>query len=86
LGLRGVGFEDLPGEEPELVGVELLGLLAVKLAEEQLELMLELLVEVGLVVQAGQQLADEPVGRLDVVGQRGLGIGRRHATLTRRDR
>ena len=82
-GREAVGLEDLSGEEQELVGVELLGLLAVEPAEEEFELMLELLVEMGLPVQAGQQLADEPVGGLDVVGQRGVGIEGRHAVLTR---
>ena len=40
--------QDLAGEEQELGGVELLGLAAVALAEELFELVLELLVEVGL--------------------------------------
>jgi hypothetical protein len=48
--------------------------------------MLELLVEVGLLVQAGQELADQPVGGFDVVGQRGVGIEGRHTIITREDR
>jgi hypothetical protein len=65
------GFENLAGEEQELIGVELLGLLAIESVEEKFELVLELFVEMGLLVQADQQLADEPVGGLDVLGQRG---------------
>ena len=70
------------GEKKELVGIELLGLLAVQSAEEQFELMLELFVEVGLLVQAGQELADQPMGGFDVVGQWGFGIEGRHAMST----
>ena len=69
--LSRAGLEDLAGEEQELVGVELLGLLAIEPSEEQFELMLEFFVEVGLLVQALEQFADEPVGGLDVLGQRG---------------
>ena len=46
--------QDLAGEEQELGGVELLGLAAVALAQELFELVLELLVEVGLL---GERLA-----------------------------
>ena len=69
VGLRSGGFEDLAGEEQELVGVELLALAAVALAEELFELMLELGVEVGLLAEGLDQLADEPVGGVEVVGE-----------------
>jgi hypothetical protein len=69
-----------------LIGVELLGLLAIEPAEEKFELVLEFLVEVGLLVQALEQLANEPVGGLDVLGQRGVGIDGRHAINTDEDR
>ena len=71
-GVRSGGFEDLPREEQELVGVELLGLAAVEPAEELFELVLELFVEVGLLAEGREQLADEPVGGLEVVGQWGV--------------
>ncbi len=80
------GFEDLAREEQELVGVELLGLLAVEPAEELFELVLEFFVEVGLLAEAVEQLADEPVGGLDVVGQRCVGIDGRHTINTDEDR
>jgi hypothetical protein len=68
------GLEELAGEEQELIGVELLGLLAIEPLEEKFELVLEFLVEVGLLVQALEQLADEPVGGLDILGQWGVGV------------
>ncbi len=72
LGPAGLG--DLLREEPELAGVELLALPAVEPAEDLFELVLEVGVEVGLLAERGEQLADEPVGTLDVLGQRGVGI------------
>jgi hypothetical protein len=76
------GLEDLAGEEQELVGIELLGLLAVEPPEELFELVLEFLAEMGLLVEALRQLADEAVGGLDVLGQWGVGIDGRHALIT----
>ena len=70
------GFEDLAREEQELVGVELLGLAAVEPAEELFELVLELVVEVGLLAEGREQLADEPVGGLEVVGEWGVELDR----------
>ena len=75
LGLRrglGLGFglrQDFLGEEPELSGVDALALAAVALTEEFFELMLELGVEMKLLGERVQQLADELMGRLDVVGE-----------------
>jgi hypothetical protein len=69
-----------------LVGVELLGLLAIEPAEEEFELVLELFVEMGLLMQALEQLADEPVGGLDVLGQRSVGIDGCHTINTDEDR
>ena len=67
-GRRGLGLrQDLPGEEQELSRVDPLGLRAVALAEELLELVLELLVEMDLLGQRLQQLTDELMGRLQVV-------------------
>ena len=74
------------GEEQELVGVELLGLAAVEPAEELFELVLEFVVEVGLLAEGLEQLADEPVGGLEVVGQWGVEFDRRHALNTDADR
>ena len=65
LGLR----QDLAGEEQELSGVDRLGLAAVPLAEELFELVLELLVEMRLLGERLQQLADELMGGLEVVGE-----------------
>src|SRR6185437_11784863 len=65
LGLR----QDLPGEEQELGRIDPLGLRAVALAEELLELVLELLVEMDLLRQRLEQLANELMGRLQVVGE-----------------
>jgi hypothetical protein len=71
LGLRlGLGLgQDLLGEEQELGGVDPLTLPAVALAEELFELMLELGVEMDLLGERLQQLADELMGRLEVVGE-----------------
>ena len=80
------GFEDLAREEQELVGVEFLGLPAVEPAEELFELVLELFVEVGLLAERREQLADEPVGGLEVVGEWGVGVDRRHTISTPDDR
>jgi hypothetical protein len=71
---RGLGLgrglrQDLLGEEPELSGVDLLALAAVAVAEELFELMLELGVEMELLGERLQQLADELVGRLEVAGE-----------------
>lgn len=57
------------GEEQELDGVELLGLAAVACSRELFELVLELLVQVGLLRQRREQLADELVASLQVVGE-----------------
>jgi hypothetical protein len=65
LGLR----QDLLGEEQELSWVDLLALAAVAVAEELFELMLELGVEMELLGERLQQLADELVGRLEVIGE-----------------
>ena len=75
-------FEDLAREEQELVGVELLGLPAVDPAEELFELVLEMGVEVGLLAEGREQFADEPVGGLEVVGEWGVGVDRRHTINT----
>ena len=65
LGLR----QDFLGEEQELSGVDPLALPAVALAEELFELMLEFGVEMDLLAERLQQLADELMGRLEVVGE-----------------
>jgi hypothetical protein len=65
LGLR----QDLLGEEQELSGIDPLALPAVALAEELLELMLEFGVEMELLAERLQQLADELMGRLKVIGE-----------------
>ena len=74
LGLR----QDLVGEEQELSGVDPLALAAVALAEELFELVLELGVEVDLLAERLQQLADELMGGLEVVGE---WVGRGDHTL-----
>jgi hypothetical protein len=67
----GIGLgEDLPGEEQELGGVDPLALPAVAMAQELFELMLEFGVEVELLGERLQQLADEPMGRLEIIGER----------------
>ena len=67
---RGLGLrQDLLGEEQELSGVDPLALLAVALAKELFELVLELLVEMDLLAERLQQLADELMGRFEVVGE-----------------
>ena len=48
--------------------------------------MLELGVEVGLLAEGREQLADEPVGGLEVVGEWGVGVDRRHTINTDADR
>ena len=63
LGLR----QDLLGEEQELSGVDLLGFLAVALPKELFELVLELLVEMDLLTKRLQQLADELMGRFQII-------------------
>ena len=63
LGLR----QDLLGEQQELSGVDPLALLAVALAKELFELMLELLVEMDLLTERLQQLADELMGRFQII-------------------
>jgi len=78
---RGLGRglrQDFLGEEPELSGVDPLGLPAVALAEELFELMLEFGVEMELLGERLQQRADELMGRLEVVG---VGVGRCDHTL-----
>ena len=70
---RGLGLclcQDFLGEEQELSGVDPLTLPAVALAEELFELMLEFGVEVDLLAERLQQLADELMGRFEVVGER----------------
>src|SRR3954471_10576390 len=71
LGSRlGLGLgQDLLGEEQEPGGVDPLALPAVALAEELFDLVLELGVEVDLLGERLQQLADELMGRLEVVGE-----------------
>ena len=65
---RGLGLrQDFLGEEQELSGVDPLALLAEAVAEELFELVLKLLVEMELLVQRGEQLADELMGRFQVV-------------------
>ena len=65
---RGLGLrQDLLGEEQELSGVDPLALRAVALAEELFELVLELVVEMDLLAERLQQLADELMGRFQVV-------------------
>jgi hypothetical protein len=61
-----------------LSGVDPLALPAIALAEELFELMLKFGVEMNLLAERLQQLADELVGRLDVVGER---VGRGDHTL-----
>jgi len=75
LGLR----QDFLGEEQELSGVDPFALPAVALAEELFELMLEFRVEMDLLAERLQQLADELMGRLEVVGAR---VGRGEHTHT----
>jgi hypothetical protein len=57
------------GKEQELVRVDPLGLRAVAPAEELFELVLEVVVEMDLLRQRLEQLADELMGRLQVVGE-----------------
>ena len=74
LGLR----QDFLGEEQELSGIDPLALPAVALAEELFELMLEFGVEMNLLAERLQQLADELMGRFEVVGE---WVGRGDHTL-----
>lgn len=62
-------------EEQELGRVGPLALAAVALPQELFELVLELLDEVVLLAQGREQLADEPVSGVEVVGE-WLGRGR----------
>ena len=48
--------------------------------------MLEFFVEVGLLAEGLEQLADEPVGGLEVVGKWGVGFDGRHTLNTDADR
>ena len=78
---RGLGLglrQDFLSEEQELSGVDPLALPAVALAEELFELMLEFGVEMNLLAERLQQLADELMGRFDVVGE---WVGRGDHTL-----
>src|SRR5262249_45375080 len=69
-GGRGLGLrQDVLSEEQELVGIDRLGLAAVAVAEELFELMLELRVEMELLCERLQQLADELMGGLEVAGE-----------------
>src|SRR5262249_185952 len=79
---RGGGVEDVGGEEEELVGIDPLGLLAVGPPQEPLELVLELLVEEGLLAQRLDQLADELMAGLQVGGE--LVARGRHTPITDR--
>ena len=62
--------QDFLSEEQELSGIDPLALPAIALAEELFELMLEFGVEMKLLAERLQQLADELMGRLDVVRER----------------
>ena len=59
--------QDFLSEEQELSGIDPLALPAIALAEELFELMLEFGVEMNLLAECLQKLADELMGRLDVV-------------------
>jgi hypothetical protein len=65
-------------EEQELIGVDLLALLAVPLPEELLELVLEPGDEPALLPQRLRLLADLAVGRVEVVGE--CGVAGRHTS------
>ena len=69
-----------------LVGVELLGLLAVEPAESCSSWCWSLSLRWVCWCKLDQQLADDPVGGLDVVGEWGVEIEGRHTLLTREDR
>ena len=84
--LRCGGFEDFACKQQELVGVDRLGLAAVEPAEELFELMLELVVEMGLLAEGLDQLADEPVGGVEVVGKCYVGVDRHHTINTHAER
>ena len=67
---RGHGLrQDLLGEEQKLSGVDPLALLAIALAKELFELVLELLVEIDLLAERLQQLADELMGGFQIAGE-----------------
>lgn len=57
------------GEQEELVGVELFGPGAVEPSQELFELMLEVLVQDGLLAQRFQKLADELMGGFQIGGE-----------------
>jgi hypothetical protein len=59
--------QDLLSKEQELRRVNPLALPAEAVAEELFELVLEFLVEMDLIAEGGEQLADELMGRLEVV-------------------
>ena len=80
------GFEDLAAKSKSWSGSSFSDLLAVAPAEELFELVLELGVEVGLLAEGLEQLADEPVGGLEVVGEWGVEFDRRHTINTDADR
>ena len=63
MGLR----QNLLGEEQKLSGVDLLGFLTVALPQKLFELVLELLVEMDLLTKRLQQLADELMGRFQII-------------------
>jgi hypothetical protein len=86
LGLRFGGLEDLSREEQEPVGIELFGFTAIEPPEGLFELMLEIGVEMGLLAEGLDQLADEPVSGLEVVGEWGVEFDRRHTINTDDDR
>ena len=63
-----VGRQDLACKEQELSGIELLGLAAITLAQELFELVLEFLVEVSLLGERLQELANELMAGLEIGG------------------
>src|SRR5262249_305180 len=78
------GCQDLMRKEQELVRVELLGLAAVALAQELLELVLELLDQMVLEAQRLDELADQLVGRVQIGGE--FAPGGRHTLEYGNDR
>src|SRR5262249_9198277 len=82
--LRFQGCQDLTRKEQELVRVELLGLAAVALAQELLELVLELLDQMVLEAQRLDELADQLVGRVQIGGE--FAPGGRHTLEYGNDR
>ena len=76
-GSRRLGLgQEVVREEQQLIGVDLLALLAVAVAQQSLELVLEPGDELGLLPQGVRLLADLAVGRVDVVGE--CGVAGRH--------